>query len=481
MEFPKGFLWGGATAANQIEGAYLTDGKGLSTADVITAGSRTESREVTDGILPGKYYPSHEAIDFYHRYREDIALLKELGVNCFRMSIAWSRIYPHGYDEQPNEAGLQFYDRVIDMLLDAGIQPIVTLSHYEMPYALVTEYGGWLDRRCIGCFVKYCETVFSRYKGKVRMWMTFNEINAVLINPFNAAGLLINGGRVDHESIDKDEEVKYQAAHHQFIASAMAVKLAHTIDPENRVGCMVVYPQTYAETCNPQDVLAKMFRTDKYSLFSDVQVRGYYPGKVLAYYERHKIRIQMEPGDTEILKQGVVDFIGFSYYSSRVESADPSHKANQPGNMVRGVYNPYLPTSQWGWQIDPIGLRITLNELYDRYQKPLFIAENGLGAADVVNPDGSIQDDYRIDYLSKHLEQMKAAIYEDGVDLLGYTSWGPIDLVSVATGEMEKRYGYIYVDRDNQGKGTLKRIKKKSFTWYQRVIATNGACIEPLK
>lgn len=478
MQFPKGFMWGGAIAANQIEGAYLEGGKGLSTADVITAGSRTKSREVTDGVQAGKYYPSHQAIDFYHRYPEDIALFEEMGFNCLRMSVAWSRIFPNGYDDEPNAAGLEYYDDVIDRLLKANIQPIITLSHYEMPYALVKEYGGWADRRCIGCFVKYCEVLFRRYKGKITMWMTFNEINAVLINPFNAAGLYLNNGKVDHESMNLDEEVKYQAAHHQFVASAIAVKLAHTIDEHNKVGCMIVYPQTYAETCNPKDVLAKMIRTDKYSLFSDVQVRGYYPAKVMAYFKKRDIHIHMEPGDQEVLRSGTVDYISFSYYSSRVESADPTRNANQAGNMVRGVYNPYLPTSQWGWQIDPIGLRVTLNDLYDRYQKPLFVAENGLGAADTVNEDGTIDDDYRIEYLSAHLEQIKIAICEDGVDVMGYTSWAPIDSVSVATGEMEKRYGYIYVDRDNEGNGTLKRRKKKSFSWYQRVIATNGECLD---
>lgn len=388
-------------------------------------------------------------------------------MNCYRMSIGWSRIYPNGYDEEPNEEGLQFYDRVIDALLEAGIEPVIALSYYEMPYALMKEYGGWTDRKCINCFAKYCDTLFRRYKGKVKMWMTFNEINAVLINPFNAAGLMLNGGKVDHESIDQDEEPKYQAAHHQFVASAMAVKMAHEIDSRNRVGCMVVYPQTYAETCNPQDVLAKMIRTDKYSLFSDVQVRGYYPRKVLTYFENRGIHIKMEPKDKEILRQGTVDYISFSYYSSRVESADPSHKATQAGNMVRGVHNPYLETSQWGWQIDPVGLRITLNDLYDRYQKPLFIAENGLGAADTVNPDGTIDDDYRIDYLSKHLEQVKTAIYEDGVEVIGYTSWGPIDLVSVATGEMEKRYGYIYVDRDKWSMPGIKNtyLQKKHISF----------------
>lgn len=476
--FPKGFLWGGATAANQIEGAYNCDGKGISTADVITAGSRSADREVTQGVVPGKYYPMHDAIGFYDRYREDIALFRELGFNCFRMSIAWTRIYPHGFDAEPNEAGLAFYDRVFDELLAAGMQPVVTISHYEMPYALVTEYGGWTDRRCIDCYVKFCDTIFRRYKGKVRYWMTFNEINAVLINPFNAAGLLINGGKVDHDSIEQDEELKYQAAHHQFVASAMAVNLAHKIDPENRVGCMIVYPQTYAETCNPQDVLAKMLRSDKYYLFSDVQVRGYYPRKALAYFKRRNIVLNMEPEDEEILRSGTVDYIGFSYYSSRVESADASRKATQAGNMTRGLHNPYLETSAWGWQIDPVGLRLTLNDLYDRYQKPLFVAENGLGTADQVESDGSIQDDYRIDYLSRHLEQMKVAIYEDGVEIIGYTSWGPIDLVSVSTGEMDKRYGYIYVDRNNEGGGTLKRTKKKSFGWYQKVIRTNGMELE---
>ena len=474
MKMPKEFLWGGAIAANQVEGAYLDGGKGLSTADVITAGSRSIPRRVTKGVIEGEYYPSHKAIDFYNKYIDDIKLFKELGINCLRMSIAWSRIYPNGFDDQPNEEGLKFYDNVFDELLEANIQPIVTLSHYEMPYALVTKYGGWIDRKCIEYFTRFCETVFKRYKGKVKLWMTFNEINAVLVNPFNAAGLLLNDGKVDHESISTDEQPKYQAAHHQFVASAHAVLLAHKIDPENKVGCMIVYPQTYAETCNPHDVLAKMLRTDKYSLFSDVQVRGYYPRKVRAYFKQKNINIEMEEEDDKILRDGVVDYIGFSYYSSRVESANPNKDASQAGNMVRGVYNPFLPTSQWGWQIDPIGLRITLNDLYDRYQIPLFVAENGFGADDVIELDGSINDDYRIDYLKNHIEQMKIAICEDGVDVMGYTSWGPIDLVSVATGEMKKRYGYIYVDRDNRGEGTLKRIKKKSFYWYKKVIDSNG-------
>lgn len=486
MALPKNFLWGGATAANQFEGGYLADGKGLSTADVVTAGSHTVSRQVTmtlkDGtktvqpIMPwpevpkgthfdvqeGYYYPSHVGIDFYHHYKEDIALFAEMGFKCFRMSINWARIFPNGDDETANEAGLAFYDEVFDECIKHGIEPVVTISHYETPLHLVNAYEGWLDRRVIDFYVKYCETIFKRYQHKVKYWMTFNEINIMGMLPFFAGGVPYD-----------DDQAKAQAVHHQFIASARAVKLAHEINPEMQVGLMVAYGSTYALTCHPKDELAAMFENQQRHFYSDVQCRGEYPAYKLKEYERKGIVLKTEPEDAEILKAGCVDYLGFSYYSSNTVSSR-EEKDMIEGNMSIGEKNPYLEASDWGWQIDPIGLRLALNRLYERYQKPLFIVENGLGAVDTVEADGSICDDYRIDYLAKHIQAMKDAVEYDGVDLIGYTPWGCIDLVSAGTGEMKKRYGFIYVDRDDHGEGSLKRSKKKSFDWYKKVIATNG-------
>ncbi|KXZ39219.1 6-phospho-beta-glucosidase [Alkalithermobacter thermoalcaliphilus JW-YL-7 = DSM 7308] len=467
-QFSKGFLWGGAVAANQCEGAWNVGGKGISIADVATAGALDKHREYTDGVIEGKYYPSHEAIDFYHRYKEDIALFAEMGFKCFRTSIAWTRIFPNGDEIEPNEEGLKFYDNLFDECLKYGIEPVVTISHYEMPYALVEKYGAWRNRKLVDFYVNYCKVIFTRYKDKVKYWMTFNEINVVSLHPFISAGIKIKDG-------EKREEVCYQAAHHQFLASAKAVKLGHEINPDFKIGCMILYPLVYPETCNPKDVQAANEMMDKHYFFSDVQVRGYYPSKMKRYFEINNINIHMEEGDEEILRAGKVDFIGFSYYMSLVATSKTIKGDNTTsGNMLGGVENPYLKASDWGWQIDPEGLRISLNNLYDRYQVPLFIVENGLGAVDKVEEDGSICDDYRIDYLRKHIIEMKKAVTIDGVDLVGYTPWGCIDLISASTGEMKKRYGFIYVDKDNEGNGTLKRYKKKSFYWYKNVIATNG-------
>jgi len=463
----EGFLWGGAVAANQCEGAYLEDGKGLSTADCMTAGSAKVRREYTDGVEEGKYYPNHLGIDFYHRYKEDIALFAEMGFKCFRTSIAWSRIYPNGDDEAANEKGLQFYDDLFDELLKYGIEPVVTLSHYETPYALVKKYDSWKNRKLIDLFVRYAQTVFRRYKDKVKYWLTFNEINTITFHPEVPAGFRINEN-------ENRQEVCLQAAHYQFVASARAVKLAHEINPEMKVGIMLLYPIFYGETCKPEDQLEAMRSMDNHYYFSDVMVRGYYPQKARKLWERNNLHLDITREDEEILKEGTVDYIGFSYYNSNVATSDVSEKALMGGNVLNSVKNPYLVESNWGWAIDPIGLRLTLNNLYDRYQKPLFIVENGLGQDDVINEDGRIDDDYRIDYLRKHIEALKAAVEEDGVDLMGYTPWGPIDLISMGTGEMKKRYGFIYVDRDSQGNGTLARRKKKSFNWYKHVIETNG-------
>lgn len=462
----KNFLWGGAVAANQCEGAYRDGGKGISTADCFTAGAVDREREYTKGIIPGKNYPSHEAIDFYHRYKEDIALFAEMGFKCFRTSINWTRIFPDGDETEPNEKGLAFYDDLFDECLRYGIEPVVTISHYETPYHLVETIGSWRSREMIDHYIRFCETIFKRYRDKVKYWMTFNEINVIVLKPEMATGIKLREGEEFYQTI-------YQAAHHLFVASAKAVRLGHEINPDFRIGMMMLYPTFYGETCHPLDQVKCMEAIDTHYLFSDVQVRGYYTAKAKKFFERKEIMLCQEPEDTEIMKNGTVDYIGFSYYNSNVASHNMDRNTT-PGNMLHTIVNPYLKASEWGWTVDPVGLRLALNYLYDRYQIPLFVVENGLGAVDKVEQDGRIHDDYRIAYLRDHIEQMKLAVEEDGVELMGYTAWGCIDLVSAGTGEMKKRYGFIYVDRDNDGNGTLKRSKKDSFDWYQKVIASNG-------
>lgn len=471
MGFPKNFLWGGATAANQFEGAWNVDGKGMSVDDVMSAGAHKVARQITDGIVEGVYYPNHDGIDFYHHYKEDIALFAKMGFKCFRLSIAWTRIFPNGDEDTPNEAGLRFYDNVFDELHKYGIEPLVTISHYEMPYHLAMAYGGWRDRRLIGFFEKYCETIFNRYKGKVKYWLTFNEINALMPrhDPWLCAGIRFKEGEDRWQTFA-------QAAHYQLVASAKAVKLGHEIDPENKIGCMIIYPLSYAATCAPEDYIAAKEDMETTYYFSDVHARGYYTNTCYSLLAKHGATIPFEKGDEEILKEGAVDFISFSYYFSGISSAKPIDQTE--GNVFSAGKNPYLKQTDWGWTIDPIGLRVTLNNLYDRYQKPLFIVENGMGAVDTVNEDGTIDDDYRIEYLKAHIEAMKDAVDIDKIDLMGYTPWGCIDLVSAGTGEMKKRYGFIYVDRDDQGNGTLQRSEKKSFNWYKQVIASNGEDLE---
>lgn len=470
--FPEKFLWGGATAANQLEGAYLEGGKGLTTVDLIPTGANRfpialgnlDSYEPKDG----EFYPSHEAIDFYHRYKEDIALFAEIGFKCLRLSVAWARIFPNGDDAEPNEAGLQFYDDVFDELLKYNIEPVVTICHFDVPVQLVERYGGWKNRKMIGFFETYAKTLFDRYKDKVKYWMTFNEINMLLHLPYIGAGIVLQEG-------ENKEQVLYQAAHHELVASALAVKACHEIIPGAQIGCMLAAGMVYPYTSNPDDVWKAMEQDRESFFFIDVQSKGAYPGYTKRFFREHEIVINMQPEDADILMQNTVDYIGFSYYASRCTSTDPEIlKDSTEGNVFGSVKNPYLQASEWGWTIDPKGLRITCNQLYDRYGKPLFIVENGLGATDVLLDNDTVEDDYRIDYLNRHFAEMAEAI-QDGVELLGYTSWGPIDLVSAGTGEMKKRYGYIYVDRNNDGSGTLRRVKKKSFHWYKEVIANNGA------
>ncbi|MFD3447099.1 glycoside hydrolase family 1 protein [Microbacteriaceae bacterium 4G12] len=478
FKFPENFLWGGATAANQCEGGYREGGKGLSTADMLTSGTYNSARRITNELEEDTYYPSHEGIDFYHRYKEDIALFAEMGFKVFRMSINWTRIFPSGDELEPNEEGLKFYENVFNELKKYNIEPLVTISHYETPYGLTKKFNGWLGREVIDCYLRYCETIFTRYKDLVKYWLTFNEINILAHGP--AAAFL--GGGLSFPEVkelkfkgykDNHAQERFQALHHQFIASAKAVQLGHSINPEFKIGCMVANVTQYAYTCSPDDVLLAQ-QKEEYNNFlcADVQVRGKYSGFSKRYFRENNIEIKMEEGDLETLKNGCVDFYTFSYYSSSCVSENPDVETTT-GNLAGGIKNPYLESSDWGWQIDPKGLRITLNKLYNRYQIPLMIVENGLGAVDTVEADGSINDDYRIHYLKAHIEQMKEAI-ADGVELWGYTPWGCIDLVSASSGEMKKRYGFIYVDKDNEGNGTLERSKKKSFYWYKNVISSNG-------
>jgi len=467
IEFPDGFLWGGAVAANQCEGAYLEDGKGLSVQDVLPKGlSGPSSEEPTEDNM------KLIGIDFYHRYKEDIKLFAEMGFKVFRTSIAWSRIFPNGDESEPNENGLQFYDDLFDECHKYGIEPLVTISHYETPLMLAKKYDGWRNRKLIGFYENYVRIIFERYKNKVKYWLTFNEINSLIHAPFMSGGILTPKEELTLNDL-------YQAVHHELVASALAVKIGHEIMPSAKIGCMILGITTYPLTPSPDDVIATMIKDRDTLFFADVHARGKYPRYMNRFFKEHNIQIKMEPEDEELLKN-TVDFISFSYYSSNCESVNPDAGEKTGGNLSRGYKNPFVKASEWGWQIDPKGLRFTLNKLYDRYELPLFIVENGLGAVDELIDDGNgnktVIDDYRIEYLRSHLLQVGEAI-EDGVELMGYTSWGCIDVVSASTAELKKRYGYIYVDRNDDGTGTLNRYKKKSFNWYKEVIATNGKCL----
>lgn len=468
------FLWGGAVAAHQIEGGYDQNGKGLSIADVITAGNVKTPRMITGGILEGHYYPNHEAIDFYNRFEDDIKLLAQLGIKCFRTSINWSRIFPNGDDEKPNEAGLLFYDKLFDTLLAYEIEPVVTLCHFEIPYALYENYGGFTNRKLIDFFATYAEVVFTRYKDKVKYWMTFNEIN----NQADGAHdlhLFTNSAVRMNEGENRDERM-FQASIHELIASAKAVAIGKEINPDFQIGCMLAMVPVYPYSCNPDDVLASIEAMNRRYFYGDVHVRGCIPQYMISFWKKHNLNIIIEAEDIDTLKKGTVDYIGFSYYMSKAVSTLEGMNGWKDSELsnFEFVNNPYISKNDWGWEIDPKGLRIVLNQLSQRYDKPLFIVENGMGAYDTLNNDGSIHDDYRIAYLRNHIKEMMVAVEEDGVDLIGYTPWGVIDIVSFGSGEMEKRYGMIYVDKDNKGEGTLNRYKKDSFMWYQQVIQSNG-------
>lgn len=463
--FPKDFLWGGAVAANQLEGAYLEDGKGLCVSDVLEVG-RDRFLNTDLKIHEEKYYPSHEAIDFYHRYKEDIKLFGELGLKCFRTSIAWSRIYPTGVEEEPNEKGLEFYDKVFDELHKYGIEPVVTLSHYETPLHLVEEYGGWDNRKLISLFEKYCKTVYTRYKDKVKYWMTFNEINCVMKLPLLGGGIFIQ----------KEEgamQRQFQASHNMFVANALAIKAGHEIIPDSQIGCMLSLSTSYPNTCAPEDVFENYQLRRKSLFFSDVMMRGEYPSYIKRIWKENEIEVAMEEGDLDLIKKYTNDYLSFSYYMTSTHKAGSKARFNTGGHV--GTDNPFLKKSSFGWPIDPLGFRYVCNELQDRYGKPMFIAENGLGCIDEIDQNGEIHDVERMEYLKEHVQAMEEAI-KDGCNIFGYTWWGPIDIVSAGTGEMKKRYGFIHVDKDNEGNGTLERRKKDSFVYYKKIIRTNGEC-----
>lgn len=489
MGFKENFLWGGATAANQYEGGYLSGGKGLAVSDVLMGGDKNTPRricfrtkdgkekfvdidfyggqEVEEGDVPvireDRYYPSHVATDFYNHYKEDIALMAEMGFKSFRMSMNWTRIFPNGNEEIPNEEGLLFYDSVFDELLKYEIEPIVTICHFDLPLYLANNFDGWANRKTVDFFIRYCETIFTRYKDKVKYWMTFNEIN--ILKDYHTLGIT---------NASTNIQKREQAIFHILLSSAKAVKLGHEINHDFKIGMMVNATLFYAQTCNPIDQMLQL-STERMTkdFYLDVQCRGFYPNYKLKELEAADVHLVKQDGDDQALKEGTVDYIGFSYYNSYVVGHIDDGERSQ-GNQMESLVNPYLEKSEWGWPIDPVGLRIIANQLYYKYNLPLMVVENGLGAIDVIEEDGSINDDYRIDYLKKHIIEMKKAVDEDGVEILGYQPWGCIDLVSAGTGEMRKRYGFVYVDMDDSGKGTLARRKKKSFEWYKNVIAKNG-------
>ena len=475
MSFPKDFLWGGALAANQCEGGWDLDGKGPSVADVISARTAQGGRQTDLFFHENWYYPSHQGVNFYLRYKEDIALAAEMGFKLFRLSIAWTRIFPTGTEDTPNEAGLQFYDDVFDELKKYGMEPLVTISHYECPLEIVRQYNGWADRRAVAAYLKYCEVIFTRYKGKVKYWLPFNEVNSSL----QTLSLLF--GVYDDVLLEQSfckkhtpelNQLRFQVFYNTLIASAEAVALGRRIDPDFRFGCMVSYKTVYPLTCDPPDVIAAM-EEDRFAnlLASDILCRGELPWYAEDLFARRHITPRFEVGDAAILRAGTVDFYSFSYYASTCVSAEK--KADIAINMGSGIKNPYLETTEWGWQIDPVGLRYTLQMIYDRYHLPIIVAENGLGSMDTMDAGKAIHDPYRIHYLREHIRQIGLAI-DQGVQVLGYAAWGWLDQVSASTGEMTKRYGFIYVDADDQGRGTFDRYRKDSFYWYKKVIASNG-------
>ena len=485
VKFPENFYWGGAVSASQCEGGIF-EGRDDTCVDHLSLGSRKSPRVFTENFDNNLYYPTHKGNDFFHHYKEDIRLLSEMGIKMFRFSINWARIFPKGDDDKPNQEGIDFYHKVIDELLKYDIEPLVTIYHFELPYNLAVKYDGWYNRKTIDFYLRFCEVVFNEYKDKVKYWLPFNEMNSGLLQGtaflycgmYTAKSKGLSSGVMNVEDIEnavkEDRKRQYQCVHHMLVANAKAVKMARQINPSFKLGCMIGGICQYPFTCNPDDLL--LSATTRQTIFyycPDIMIRGYYPNYAKRIHEEYEIELNITDDDKKSLKEGTVDFFSFSYYSTGCVSSDPN-KIKTGGNLTFGVKNPYLKTSDWGWQIDPIGLRYFLNEIYDRYQLPIMLVENGLGQQDILEADHTIHDSYRIEYMREHIKAMNDAINIDGVDLIAYTPWGIIDLPSASTGEMSKRYGVIYVDADDYGNGTYNRYKKDSFYWYKKVIASNG-------
>ncbi|MGM0340627.1 glycoside hydrolase family 1 protein [Enterococcus sp. AZ007] len=472
MKLSKDFLWGGSIAAHQLEGAYNEGGKGLNTMDLFTSGSYETPRKITETLQDDQLYPSHTAIDFYHRYEEDIELFAEMGFRALRISIDWSRIFPNGDDPEPNKEGLEYYHKVLDKLIEKGIEPIVTLFHFELPVAIVKNYNSWLSRETIELYLKFVKTVVSEYKGKVTKWITFNEMNH--IDPQTEASDIFTYilAGLEYSKMTDKKQTLATLGYNMTLASVKAVKIIREIDPKNQAGCVFGLAPSYPKTCKPEDVLLSFQDTIRDFYQIDAMMLGEFPKYKLFEFKKNGIELEITEEDQAAFKEGILDFIGLNYYMSAVSSTEAEAKAQEA--LFGGEVNPYLEKSDWGWTVDPIGLRYLLNFVYRKYQKPIIICENGLGAVDQVAENGEVQDTYRIDYLQQHLSQLKKAVLEDGVECFGYLMWGPIDLVSASTGEMKKRYGFIYVDKQDDGSGDLSRSRKASYYWYQKLIETNG-------
>ncbi|GCF94657.1 6-phospho-beta-glucosidase [Enterococcus florum] len=472
MKFSQDFLWGGSIAAHQTEGAFDQDGKGLGIMDLLTSGSYLRPREITKEIESGKRYPSHEGIDFYHRYKEDIRLFADMGFKALRISIDWSRIFPNGDDVQPNQQGIQFYSDLVDELLKYGIEPIVTLYHFEMPMAIVEKYDTWKNRATIDLYLRFCQVMGEALKGRVKYWITFNEMNHIDpktevsdIFTYILAGL-------KNSEIEEPQKTLAVISYNMTLASVKAVKLLHDLDPKNEVGCVFGLTPSYPKTCQPENMLKSFQDTLQEFYQIDAMVGGRFPKYKLFEYQKMGITLDYLDENQPAFAEGKIDFIGLNYYMSAVSTI--KERSDQEGAFFGGELNPYLEKSEWGWSIDSVGLRYLLNFVYHKYHLPIMICENGLGAEDIPSKDGTINDDYRIDYLQKHLSELKKAIFEDGVECFGYLMWGPIDLISATTGEMKKRYGFIYVNKHDDGSGDLSRVPKKSYYWYRDMISTQG-------
>lgn len=473
VEKKHSILWGGATSASQYEGGWQEGNRGMDTQDCRPYQKRSSNATTTTRLLTqttidqakavsvDSGYPFRKGSDGYHHIHEDMDLLEELGLDIYRLSISWSRLYPKGDEEEPNPEGIAYYNQIFNRIRNNNMKVFLTMNHYAVPLYLVEHYGGWTNRKLITFYLRFAKTVFEQWGDCIDYYLPFNEINAGYFSPYNGVGL------VRKEDSPYDQSLVFQSLHHQFVASAKVIQLGHEM-VKGSFGCMIACFCYYPYSCKPEDNMKLINEENVNQWFCmDVLSRGAYPHYIWRFFEERGIHIEISAEDKQVLKDHTADFVSISYYQSSVISVEEKEKT--AGNLVVSTINPYLKATKWGWQIDPIGLRISLNKVYDRYQKPVFISENGLGSEDILDANNHIHDAYRIAYLQEHFEQIHEAV-KDGVEVLGYIMWGIIDIVSAGSCEMEKRYGVIYVDADNEGNGSYARYKKDSFAWYQNYI-----------